>query len=196
MELWVKCSQVMQTRKFVIAGGAVCSVVLGENPKDIDCFFESPEEFARANMSLRSNPDFKITKERKNSTQFKNEKESLVIDIINPEPDREGIYKRYTEIVDWFDLVHTCVYFSGSEGIVEVHPDAIMHALKKTIKIHKVCLPYHTLGRIAKYRNRGFSVDCTEERLILDYCYKAPWGASAESEYNFETSNTPEEQAA
>lgn len=185
MEIWVRCSIHIKSKAFAIAGGAVSSVIQGQTPKDVDCFFGSCEEYELAETNLRHNPEFRIVKERKNSILFSHATETLMIDIVRPERNQDGSYKSYDEIVDNFDLVHICMYFSPEKGIVQVNPDSIKYSMEKIIKIHKVCLPYHTLGRISKYRHRGFFIGPEEERLILDYCYKAHWGASAEAEYNF-----------
>lgn len=183
--LWQICSLSMGNKNFAIAGGAVCSVVLGQKPNDLDCFFNDLLSYEEACLNLRSNPEYTVVQERRNSVKFKHTTEELSIDVVKPSVDKDGHTYGYHRMTSDFDLVHTCMYYTPDKGIVQVHPEAMKLANDLVIEINKITLPYHTLSRIAKYKKRGFAVSKSVERTILDHCYNSSLDATSEIEYFF-----------
>lgn len=184
LEFWHKCRNAMGVESFAIAGGAVSSVLLNDKPRDIDCFFLSEDDYLLAEIALRGHLEYQLVKERTNSLKFKHETEDFWIDIVRPKKDAQGNERSFFELTQDFDFIHVCMFYTPDHGIVEVVNGAMDCNTRKIIKIHVITLPYHSLGRAAKYKHRGFMIGGNEERQMLDYCYKAHWGATAEAEYN------------
>ena len=170
------CSGIFGTDKFCIAGGAIVSTLNGDEVKDIDCFFILEDEYWKAveNTHYRA----KLIKERKNSKVFKL-KCGTEIDMVL----KKDAYT-FNEVIDSFDMVHTQHYFHPDEGLVS-RVNAELYAKNKTLHLNCVTHPWLTLGRIARKLADGWIIDSNQERNILDYCYKAPWGPQKESEYSF-----------
>lgn len=170
------CSEIFETDKFCIAGGAIVNTINGDEVKDIDCFFFQQDEYNKAieNIHYRA----KLTKERKRSKVFKL-KDGREIDVVLCE-----YAKNFNEIIDSFDMVHTQHYYNPDEGLVS-RVNAELYAKNKILHLNCVTYPWLTLGRIAKKIKEGWLIDSNQERNILDYCYKAPWGPQKESEYSF-----------
>lgn len=170
------CKTHLGSEHFCIAGGSIVSFLNHDEPKDLDCFFinQTYYNLALEHISFRA----KEIKRRRNSVQFELSS-GAKIDVIFTGKDS------FRSIIEDFDLVHCCHYYTPSEGIVSLDK-AVEYARNYTLHLKTITLPYFTLGRIAKYRTRGFSMDSNQENQILYYCYKAPWGPGNEVEYQLE----------
>jgi len=171
--LYLKCSEILGNSNFCIAGGAIVSHLLSTEPSDTDCFFTNETYYNQAigHIEYRA----KLIKKRAKSRQYELEN-GMRIDVIFVSKDS------YREVIECFDLVHCCHYYTPKEGIVSLE-NAESYTRLQLIHLKTITLPYLTLGRIAKAKTRGFCIDSNQENLILQYCYKAPWGPSKESEY-------------
>lgn len=157
---------------FLLAGGAVRDIIMGEKPRDYDLFFTDKNIYNQAceNMEYHA----KKIKQRRNSTLYKL-KDGAEIDLVFSTYNFENIHLN-------FDLHHCCVsFFNGDILKSNMFNTAIED---RELILNVVTYPYLTLSRISKFKSRGWNIIEEQERLILDYCYKAPWGASKEIEYS------------
>ncbi len=162
----------LETSEFIIAGGYIRDLLIGIKPKDIDCFFINQEAYNLAVEAMEYKA--KKIKQRKNSTVFKI-RDGIEVDLVFSEKES------FLQVIDAFDLHNCCAYFDGNK-IVSSNK-FLMSCEDKQLIINHVTFPYLTLGRIAKFKSRGWNIIDEQEKLILDYCYKAPWGANKEQEY-------------
>lgn len=167
-------SGIVNTFDFCLAGGAISSLLRGETPRDFDLFFINKESYELAVTHL-INSGAELAKERKSSKLSKIG--DLFIDLVSSNE------KSFHDVIDNFDLIHVCHFYTPQSGLVSLD-GAVRANAGKEIRLHKVSLPYLTLGRIAKNKKNGFFVGPVVEGEILDYCYKATWGPSSEIEYN------------
>lgn len=171
--LYKKCAEVLGNSNFCIAGGAIVSHLLNLEPSDVDCFFINETFYKQALSEIEFHS--KLIKKRSNSSQFEL-RNGMRIDVVFVLKDS------YKEVIECFDLVHCCHYYTPETGIISLE-NAELYTRHQTIQLKTITLPYLTLGRIAKAKTKGFHIDSHQESLILQYCYKAPWGPSKESEY-------------
>ena len=158
--------------EFYIAGGACVSQLLNDEIKDFDIFTNK----LGLNLLISLSRNYIVVDERCNSMVLKHKEKEELLDIV--------ICEDPIQTIKDFDLKHCCVYYDG-KNIVEAIPDALSLAKNKKLVLNIIKFPYLTLGRIAKYKAKGFSIDRDNELNILDYCYKAPWGPNKEYEYSF-----------
>jgi len=171
--IYNECAKVLGNTHFCIAGGAVVSHLLNLEPSDVDCFFINETFYEKALSEIKCHAE--IIRKRVNSVQFKLIN-GMIVDVVLVKKDS------FKEVIECFDLVHCCHYYTPDTGIVSLD-NAKLYTRHQTIHLKTVTLPYLTLGRIAMAKARGFYIDSHQERLILDYCYKAPRGSLKETEY-------------
>jgi hypothetical protein len=167
------CSELFSTENFCIAGGAIVNTINQLPIKDIDCFFKEEQEYL--NAVNRMNYRGRLIKKRHHSHVFELEdKTQLDMVFVSKE--------HFQDIISDFDLLHCQMYYTPKDGVVS-NEGAISCALAKHLVLGSISLPWHTMARIAKKKNQGWTIDSTNESNMLQYLYKAHWGFSKEEEY-------------
>lgn len=172
-------SDILGTDQFYIAGGAIRDFV--ENPdeahkkvKDIDCFFSCSSAWHDACDRLIRDEWF-IDKARDHSKVFSKPGKASLDLVLTEERSPQDIIKN-------FDLTCCCAAY-GKNGLY-MAPDFIKDTQNRVLRINMVKLPYHTIQRIDKFKERGYTISDEEAARVLAYAAKAPWGPEKETEYN------------
>lgn len=160
---------------FSIAGGFIRDTYSGDTPKDVDLFFQDEQSY-KDSIEIMEYKAKKI-KQRKNSVVFKTiEGEEIDLVYCNGKTVAETVFD--------FDLLSCCVFFNQIDGLISKE-GWLNSCESKVLNLNIVRFPYLTLGRVAKFKKRGWEISNSDEINLLDYCYKASWGPSAELKYNF-----------
>lgn len=176
VKLFEGVKNIIDNESFIIAGGSIRDIFTSHPINDIDCFFLADDTDSYNCAVECFNYCAKLIKKRRNSHLF-HHKELGNVDLVLSE------HAEPIKIIESFDIVASCALFNPITSLV-AHNKFVWSCNQGTVLINKITLPYHTLGRVAKLKSKGWNVDSDTEMNLLDYCYKAPWGPGVEFEYN------------
>ena len=134
-----------------VAGGAITSFMSGQKIKDIDLFFNSRNEAAKAVIQLRKQFKFKLLfatdKAIKGIAEIQGRK--VKIDIV------KTLFPNPIACINEFDFTVCC--FAVSKTKFFYHPNAPFDILRKKLVINNLPFPVSTVRRMNKYIKRGYS---------------------------------------
>jgi hypothetical protein len=146
-----------------IAGGFITKKLLGEEPNDIDIFFNDRKEIAKFILDMRKAYNFKHSYIGKNMIKgkiFIKDDVFIKIDIV------KRLFNSVQDVIDNFDFTICC--FGISKDEVVYNPNAPFDLLKKALVINNIPFPSGTLMRLQKYTQRGFTYCKGTARAILE----------------------------
>lgn len=148
-----------------IAGGAIASLVLGEEPKDYDIWFENPEDYYGAMIGLtNSNLQFLIetginlsVSTSKYATTFKIQ--GIDIQLVQ---SRMGVPE---VVVPTFDFKHTQSWMKR-DGTMSVDEEFIKS--KQLVFVHgNFSHPVNTMQRVNKFARRGYDIPFETTKALM-----------------------------
>lgn len=165
----------MEGHKGFVAGGCFKNIFMGEKIKDIDMFFEKPEDMIEAERYYDSHEEYVFYYETEKVKAYKNTTYNTVIELVRT------VYGTPESILENFDFTITkFAYFKketfNHEGDLETTYAVIMHEdffehlfLKRTVLDDKVPFPANTFERMIKYTKYGF-YPCrdTKQRIMVE----------------------------
>lgn len=135
-----------------VAGGALTSYLSGEKIKDIDLFFATRKDAAKAVLLIRKEYNFKLhftTNEAiKGSAEINGR--SINIDIV------KRCFKDPIETIQDFDFTVCCL--AVDQNSFYYHEKAPFDILRKKLVVNSLPFPVSTTRRMCKYIKRGYSI--------------------------------------
>lgn len=167
-----------------VAGGALKSYFLGENPTDIDLFFPDNNEFQRGILHFRDYEEMKGGKEAKiifeNDNVIKYKYKGKIFDLVKKH------FKDPQETINQFDFTVTCAATDGDKFYQ--HPSFFIDLAKKQLMVNNLPYPLSTMWRMQKYMLKGYRM-CKEEMLKVAQALQDPkniiFNTDSESNVNF-----------
>ena len=148
-----------------VAGGCFKDLIVGKVPKDIDLFFKSYDFAKQAISSARANSNYKFIRESDMCAEFLDKTTGLHIQIVT-----NHTFKTPEETLDNFDFtVSKFLMFKEEGGETKTlrHEDFFDDLRDKRLVLGKVTYPVHTLLRIIRYSEYGFSCENEDAISIL-----------------------------
>lgn len=141
-----------------IAGGAIRSLVLGEDIKDVDIFCRTPEDLANMIESLRYGPRVGSIIETENAVSFTlNGTQFQIIKVKTGTPE---------EVIGEFDFIMNMNYYDFSTN--SVYHKSLMTIYDKKLEINPNCRnKLGTLARLEKFLSRGYKIGSRTSLLRL-----------------------------
>lgn len=157
-----------------IAGGCFKSVFSGEKPHDVDMFFESAEDYAKAVLCFKNSDNYAPGYKNKNVESFIDKRTGIRIECV------KKVFGTPKEIISNFDFTITKFAFyvdaETSEGenenwnytdCVIYHEKFFEHLLMKRLVVDdKLLYPISSFHRTYKYAKSGF-IPCRETKLKI-----------------------------
>ncbi len=151
-----------------IAGGAIASLVLGEEPKDYDIWFENPEDYYTAlntlgdNIMLFLDNEMGVPSTSKYATSFKIR--GIDIQLVR---SRMGVPE---VVVPTFDFKHTQSWMKR-DGTMSVDEEFIKR--KQLVFVPgNFSHPVNTMQRVNKFARRGYDIPFETTKLLMMECTK------------------------
>ena len=147
-----------------IAGGAIASLVLGEEPKDYDIWFENPEDYFNAVNSLSNN--FRKLLELQGHTPSTTSKYATSIKIggidVQLVQSRMGAPE---VVVPTFDFKHTQSWMKR-DGTMSVDEEFIKR--KQLVFVPgNFSHPVNTMQRVNKFARRGYDIPFETTKALM-----------------------------
>jgi len=186
--------KILAERHSIITGGAIVSLLQGEEPKDYDIYFRYPEttlsiakyyidKYAPDNVSIEnidgrikivipSSGHIKIPEEKKKKKEpiyhpvFMSSNAIMLSDKI------QIIVRFYGEpaaIHDTFDYIHCCNYWDSCDKRLVLNPKALESIINKYLIYTGSRYPVCSLLRIRKFLKRGWTINAGQ---ILKMCFQ------------------------
>ncbi|MCB2830635.1 hypothetical protein [Streptococcus dysgalactiae] len=163
--------------KGYIAGGCFKNIFNSEPVKDLDIFFESKEDFLKAQRyyknQMKNHPnDWKISYENKNCWSIYSVKEKVRLELIR------NTYGTPKQVISNFDFTITkFAYYKNYENIDEdgymaifeviFHDDFFEHLHTRRLVVDdKLTFPVSTFNRMLRYSKYGYQ-PCRETKLKI-----------------------------
>lgn len=150
-----------------IAGGCFKDIFLKRPPKDLDIFFESMDEFVKADTYFSSNQDYFQVYETKKVRAFKEKSTGTILEL------NRFVFGTPEEVLSKFDFtickyaLYSCKTLESSEYKVIYSHRFFEDLLKNSLVIDDKCdFPLSTFNRCFKYAKKGF-FPCTETKKKL-----------------------------
>jgi len=131
-----------------IAGGAIASLVLDEEPKDYDIWFPSLDAWEHAVNSLSLNHSWP-TRQSKYSWTY-TLPSGKIVQLVK---SRTGGPRK---VVGTFDFQHTMSYFDGLQLVCD---EEFIKSKALTFVKGNLCHPVNTVQRLLKFSRRGYSIN-------------------------------------
>ena len=132
-----------------VAGGAIASLVLDEQPKDYDVWFGSLEDWnAAVNGLLGTLPATRMSKYSFTYTL----PSGKIVQLVR---SRVGTIH---EVVSTFDFKHTQGYYSPGMDVME-YDEEFIKSKALTFNKGNLCHPVNTVQRLLKFSRRGYSIN-------------------------------------
>lgn len=157
----------------IVCGGAIASLVLDEELKDIDIYFRTSNALSwylekTHKLSLHDNFNERgyemicrtSTADTYTDGYNENAARIQIIKMMAGEPDR---------IVQNFDFLHTMVYYDPQNNVLSLPPGPMTCILEKRLEYTQSVFPLSSLFRTRKYIRRGWCMPVTEYiKIALD----------------------------
>lgn len=157
----------------IVCGGAIASLVLDEEPKDIDIYFRTSEALSwyiekTYKLSMRDNfsdGGYELTYRTSTADTYahgynESAKKIQIIKVMPGEPDK---------IVQNFDFLHTMVYYDPLDNVLSLPTGPMTCILEKRLEYTQSVFPLSSLFRTRKYIRRGWKMPITEYiKIALD----------------------------
>lgn len=150
-----------------IAGGCFKNIFKSEKIKDLDIFFQSENEFNKANDFFKSNEEYIFSYENPNTVSYKNKKTNIRVELIR------HTYGTPIEIISMFDFSITRYAYAKKEENNEiiyynVFVDTFFGDLmnNKLVIDGNLKFPISSFERSYRYRSYGYGL-CKESKAKL-----------------------------
>lgn len=149
-----------------IAGGAVRSLVTGQEIKDIDVYPKNEESYFKAIQYLVEDGAF-IVHHSSKAVSFM--LDDMVYQIINM-----GYTPKPQDIYDKFDFTSCMAAYDVDLDVIDMHPDFMLDCASRRLVFNPNTLhPYHTLMiRLPKFKSRGWHISNQDTFKIAHACPK------------------------
>lgn len=174
----------------IIAGGALVSILLDEEPKDYDIYFttfhtawsmakyyatmanrELGNEFIKvkcdtACVYLEPGDDFVWIPDKSVASITR-----ISLNAVTIEPNIQIIYRFWGKpklVVDRFDFMHTHCYWYPLDDEIFIDDEAINSIASKQLVYNSTINPLSSYLRIRKFLQRGWKIEASEIDLLLD----------------------------
>lgn len=157
----------MSGHKGFIAGGCFKNIIQNKKIKDIDMFFKSSGDFAKADIYFDTHEDYEFSYENPKVRAYKNVETGLRVELIR------GVFGEPSEVLDRFDF--TITKFALVRSIKD-EETVFSYLFKDTFFEHLSCnklvlddqilFPVSTFERSYRYRDYGFGL-CRESKEKL-----------------------------
>jgi hypothetical protein len=145
-----------------LAGGAFLSYFTGKVVRDYDLFFENEYSLERVERHLRSNGYSDVYE---NSTVRSVGKDGICFDLV------KSTIPTIEETLDGFDF--TICMAGANFNQICIEENYFTHVATRSLVINSIDRPVHTIKRMQKYVQKGYSMDDTEivklAKVLLDY---------------------------
>jgi len=162
-----KLDQYMSNHKGYIAGGCFKDIFSNKKFRDIDIFFETPEDFNQALDFYRKNEDYVFVYENDNAVCFSNKNTKKKIELVRSR------FCGVEEMLKGFDFtIVKFAYYKAIDGDntewkYMYHPSFFEDLTNKKLVIDDTSsFPVNTFERTYKYRKYGFGM-CRETKKKL-----------------------------
>jgi hypothetical protein len=143
----------------IIAGGSVLCAFTQQDINDIDVYFRSKEDLAKAFVRVTKDWDSVYLGHTSNSITLRDKESGTIIQFIFFD-----YFKDADEVFEAFDFT-VCMgaieLNVDSEKLPEIvyHPDFLSDVASRTLRFNSgTCYPYISLVRTKKYQERGFKI--------------------------------------
>lgn len=93
--------------------------------------------------------------------------ESFPVQVVKPKDSLEN-HGRPADIVNKFDFTVIQAFIDNETGSVFVHPDFEEHENAKQLVVTRLDEPLDTLNRVVKYVRKGYNIQPSQFKLLLD----------------------------
>lgn len=192
-EVW----QIANKTVAFIAGGAVRSIVLGEEVADIDVFQTFGSKFDEFVVNMKA-AGYAVLFQNSMLTRLVKDGYPTV-DAVRPrEAEHLKTFGSQAEVIANFDFT-VCRGALTHDDIALIDPEMVKHAKEKRLVVRHIVCPLSSVKRIAKYAMKGYTVATSEVYKLFSAWTERTAHARAVSELldlvATGTELTPEQQA-
>ena len=141
-----------------IAGGAISSIFMNEEPNDYDVFFRNSDIIPEIEKELKN------TKELSALVVFVSDN---AITLSNKYQIIKKIFGEPETLVKEFDFAHNSCYYNPVNSYLGMHEDAFESMASKNLIYQSSKFPFATLVRLKKFLRRGWNITAGQ---ILKIC--------------------------